>query len=65
MTARRSVSIRLEANLADRLSAAAEERVVSVSWLASRLLAEGIDRLIPADELRLTTTQPDPEREPT
>ena len=44
----------LPEDLRKRLSEAADERGVSVSWLARRLLVEGLDRLTPADALRLT-----------
>jgi hypothetical protein len=41
--------------LYDRLKAAADERNVGMNWLMVKLLQEGADRLIPVDELRLTT----------
>lgn len=38
----------------DRLDREAEARGVSRSWLAAKLLEEGLDRLLPASEFRLT-----------
>ena len=62
MTADRSVdrhhtsttAIRFDPELLDDLHAAALERMVSVNWLVSRLCKEGLAKLIPVDELRLT-----------
>lgn len=48
------VPIRIDADVAERLEVEADARTVSTRWLASRLLREGLDRLIPADELRFT-----------
>lgn len=48
-----STGIRLDRDLYDDIHAAAEEREVSVNWLMCRLLREGIDRLVPVDELVL------------
>lgn len=54
-TARRAqINIRVSPALNDRLHAEAAARGLSINLLASALLAEGLDRLIPADEWRLT-----------
>lgn len=49
-----NTGMRLPRPLHERLVAAAEERSVSVNWLVERAVADFLDRLIPADELRLT-----------
>jgi hypothetical protein len=49
-----TTALRLPVDLHARLHAAAEEREVAVNWLICRLLAEGLDRLIPVSELLLT-----------
>lgn len=46
-------SVRLPPELMKRLEDAAQERMVSRNWLATRLLEEGLDRLIPLDEIRV------------
>ncbi len=48
------VTLRLPADLHARLIAEADDRDVAANWLACRLLAEGLDRLIPAAEMTLT-----------
>ena len=48
------VTLRLPADLRDRISEAALERDVSMNWLASRAFEEFLDRLIPADEIKWT-----------
>jgi hypothetical protein len=45
--------------IVERLRAEAEARGVSIAWMANKLLAEGLERLLPADEFRLTR---DPEQ---
>lgn len=44
--------LRIDATLAERLRAEADDRDVSVNWLCTKLLQEGLERLIPANELR-------------
>ena len=51
MTAKVSLSLRLPSALRDQLVAAADERDVSVSWLAARALEDFLPRLIPVDEI--------------
>jgi predicted transcriptional regulator len=51
---RRTVTIRMPDEVHRRLEAAAAERYVSVSWLATKAIVELLDRLIPVDEVRLT-----------
>jgi predicted transcriptional regulator len=48
---RATVSLRLAPDLLRRLDAAAEERDVGRNWLIGRLLEEGLERLVPVDEL--------------
>ncbi len=52
-------------HLSERLRFEAEERDVDVRWFISRLLTEGLTRLIPPEEFRLTRaveiTEPDNE----
>jgi predicted HicB family RNase H-like nuclease len=52
--ARGGTTIGLPDELHQRIAEAAEARGVSASWLVRRLLAEGLDNLKPATELRLT-----------
>lgn len=40
--------------VAERLDTAAGDRGVARSWLADRLLAEALDRLVPPENFRLT-----------
>lgn len=51
---RSATCIRLPESLHDRIEAEAKSRGVPMNWLITRLLAEGVERLIPADEMRLT-----------
>lgn len=46
--------LRLPPDVKDALRQAAEDRDVSMNWLAQRLLVAGLDDLIPVSELRLT-----------
>lgn len=48
------LGLRLDADLVERLRQEAEDRDVSVNWLVGKLLAEGLERLIPADEVQWT-----------
>jgi len=52
---RTSTAIRLDPDLAARLTVAAEERDVSVNWLVNRAVARFLDKLIPAADWKLTT----------
>jgi predicted HicB family RNase H-like nuclease len=47
-----SLSIRIPAELHDRLNAAARERVVSVNLLVNAAIVELLEDLVPVDELR-------------
>lgn len=53
------MSLRIPTDLHERLVGAAEERLVSVNWLAAKAISDFIDRLIPVDELRLTRERED------
>jgi hypothetical protein len=44
------IIIRLEPSQNEALRNAAEERGVSMTWLGTRLIAEGLTRLLPPDE---------------
>ena len=46
--------VRVPIELMERLRIAADERGVSVQWITARLLSEGLERLIPAEELKFT-----------
>lgn len=48
------LGLRLDAALVQRLRQEAEDRDVPMNWLCGKLLAEGIDRLIPANEVQWT-----------
>jgi predicted HicB family RNase H-like nuclease len=52
--ARTVTAIRLPIPLHERLRDAADDRDLSVNFLVVKALEEFLDRLIPADELRLT-----------
>lgn len=54
MSGRVATYLRLPPELHARLSAAAEERVVSINLLATRAIAEYLDRLVPVDEVLAT-----------
>ena len=56
-----STGFRIPKDLHARLIEAAADRDLSANYLATRALEEFLDRLIPADDLRLTTTPKDPE----
>lgn len=47
-------NVKLRPDLLERLIDAACERDVTVTWLVDRLLREAMERLVPADEFRLT-----------
>lgn len=51
---RSATAIRFDVDLHQRLAIAAEEREVSVNFLVNKAVAEFLDRLIPADEIRWT-----------
>lgn len=51
---RAGLHLRIDADVARRLAEEAEARTLSINFLAGRLLAEGLERLIPVDELTLT-----------
>ncbi len=52
--ARTTTAIRFPAELHERLREAAEERDLSINFLVVKAVEEFIERLIPAEELRLT-----------
>ena len=51
---RKSINLRLPVDLHDEFAAAAAERDLPFNWLAVRALREFLERLVPADEWRLT-----------
>jgi hypothetical protein len=48
-----ATNLRLPRSLHEKVKAAAQERGVAVNWLLTRLIMDGMDRLIPVDELTL------------
>lgn len=50
----RTLSMRLSEETLERLDGVARERLVSRSFLAERLIVEGLDNLIPVEEMRWT-----------
>lgn len=56
-----ATSFRIPRALHARLIEAAADRDLSANYLATRALEEFLDRLIPAEDLRLTTPLKDPE----
>jgi hypothetical protein len=51
---RKARGIRFDPDVDDRLEREAEERMVSVNWIVNRLVREGLDRIVPLDEFKLT-----------
>ena len=51
---RTPTAVRLPEQLHDRLRTAADERGLSINFLVTKAVEDFLDRLIPADELRLT-----------
>jgi hypothetical protein len=49
-----TTAIRFEPMLHEILRETADDLGVSVNWLVTRLVTEGLERLIPVDEMRLT-----------
>jgi predicted DNA-binding protein len=47
-------AVRMPSALHDRLRGAAEDRDLSVNYLVNKAVEEFLERLIPAEELRLT-----------
>ena len=52
--AKSATAIRFPENLHERLRLAAEERHYSINYLVVRAVEDFLERLIPADELKLT-----------
>lgn len=58
MTSRNAgIHVRLQPEVEQQLRVAARERMVSVSLLAGFLIEDGLDHLIPIDEIRRTHGQ--------
>lgn len=51
---RHSTAIRFDAEVYERLVSESEARMVSINWIVNRLVAEGMERMVPVDEMRLT-----------
>jgi hypothetical protein len=51
---RKGVHVRLPDDILARLEAEADARVVSTSWLVTRLVTEGLERLRPVEDFVLT-----------
>jgi predicted HicB family RNase H-like nuclease len=49
-----ATAIRFPAELHDRLRVAAEDRHLSINYLVVKAVEDFLERLIPADELKLT-----------
>ena len=54
----KQITVRLSEDLVDRLDAAAEERVMGRNRLIQFLLAEGLENLIPVEELVRRRSEP-------
>ncbi len=52
-------TIRVSKELAGRMQEAADERGVTLRWFATKLMEEGMEVLIPVDEIRLTRKRDD------
>lgn len=55
MSDQRQIIFRADAALVDALSAAAEERGISRNVLTLKLISEGLESLLPADQVRYTS----------
>ena len=58
------LTIRISPELHERVKQAADDRLVSTNLLLTKLIEDGMERLIPVDEIRLTrppTPAPEPE----
>lgn len=53
---RTTTAIRFPEQLHDQLKAAAEERDLSINFLVVKAVEDFLERLVPADEFRLTRT---------
>lgn len=53
-TDRSATAIRFPADLHEQLRAAADERHLSINYLVVKAVEDFLERLIPADELKLT-----------
>ena len=51
---RHSTAIRFDPDVYDRLAAESEARMVSINWIVNRLVAEGLERIVPVEDMRLT-----------
>lgn len=51
-------AVHLRPEIVAQLRTEAQARGVSIAWMANKLLAEGLDRLLPAGEFRLTRDSP-------
>ncbi len=51
--ARVTTAIRFHPEVHERLHAEADAREVSLNWLVNRIISEGLERLVPLDEIRL------------
>ena len=56
---RHSTAIRFDPDVYDRLVAESEARMASINWVVNRLVAEGLDRIIPVEDMRLTAAPRD------
>jgi predicted HicB family RNase H-like nuclease len=56
---RTATAVRFDPDVHQRLTAAAEERDLSMNWLVNRAVREFLEHLIPDDELMLTRTGED------
>lgn len=54
MKDRHNTAIRFDPDVYERLLAESLIREVSVNWIVNRLVREGLTRMVPADEMRLT-----------
>lgn len=55
---RTTTAVRFDADLHARVMAEAEARDVSMNWIINRLVREGLERMVPLTELRLTGPAP-------
>ena len=51
-------AVHLRPEIVAQLRTEAQARGVSIAWMANKLLAEGLDCLLPAGEFRLTRDPP-------
>lgn len=56
---RHSTAIRFDPDVYERVAAEAEARTVSINWIVNRLVVEGLERIVPVEDMWLTRSPTD------